>query len=93
MFKNKMVSVCGLLRYESTIQCHHTRMEKRLAWKHLYFCTTTLSTVKFLYRVQQRKCMFFKRLVLGKVGVDDVGPELADSSDNAVSVAMAHWNS
>jgi len=36
--------------------------------------------------------MFFKRLVLGKGGVDDVGREPADSSDNAVSVAMAHWN-
>jgi len=36
--------------------------------------------------------MFFKWLVLGKGGVDDVGREPADSSDNAVSVAMAHWN-
>jgi len=36
--------------------------------------------------------MFFKWLVLGKVGVDDVGHEPADSSDNAVSVAMAHWS-
>ena len=36
--------------------------------------------------------MFFKWLVLGKGGVDDVGPEPADSSDNAVSVAMSHWN-
>jgi len=35
--------------------------------------------------------MFFKLLVLGKGGVDD-GCEPADSSDNAVSVAMAHWN-
>jgi hypothetical protein len=35
--------------------------------------------------------MFFKWLVLGKDGVDD-GCEPADSSDNAVSVAMAHWN-
>jgi hypothetical protein len=35
--------------------------------------------------------MFFKWLVLGKVGVDD-GREMADSSDNAVSVAMALWN-
>jgi hypothetical protein len=26
------------------------------------------------------------------VGVDDVVREPADSSDNAVSVAMAHWN-
>jgi hypothetical protein len=26
------------------------------------------------------------------VGVDDVVRETADSSDNAVSVAMAHWN-
>jgi hypothetical protein len=36
--------------------------------------------------------MFFKWLVLGKGGVDDFGHEPADSSDNAVSVAMAHWN-
>jgi hypothetical protein len=36
--------------------------------------------------------MFFKWLVLGKGRVDDAGCELADSSDNAVSVAMAHWN-
>ena len=36
--------------------------------------------------------MFFKWLVLGKGEVDDVGREPADSSDNAVSVAMAHWN-
>ena len=36
--------------------------------------------------------MFFKWLILGKVGVDDVGREPAESSDNAVSVAMAHWN-
>jgi len=34
--------------------------------------------------------MFSKRLVLGKGAVDDIGRELADSSDNAVSVAMAH---
>jgi len=44
------------------------------------------------YRVEQRKRMFFRWLVLGKCGVDDVGREPADSSDNAVSVAMAHWN-
>ena len=36
--------------------------------------------------------MFFKWLVLGKGGVDDVRLEPAYSSDNAVSVAMAHWN-
>ena len=36
--------------------------------------------------------MFFKWLELSKGGVDDIGHELADSSDNAVSVAMAHWN-
>jgi len=36
--------------------------------------------------------MFFEWLVLGKGEVDDVGCELADSSDNAVSVAVAHWN-
>ena len=35
--------------------------------------------------------MFFKWLVLGKGGVDD-GHDPADSSDNAVSVAMVHWN-
>jgi hypothetical protein len=35
--------------------------------------------------------MFFKCVVLGKCGVDD-GHEPADSSDNAVSVAMAHCN-
>jgi hypothetical protein len=45
-----------------------------------------------MYRVEQRKRMFFNWLVLGKVGVDDVGRKPADSSDNAVSVAMAHWN-
>jgi hypothetical protein len=36
--------------------------------------------------------MFFKWLVLSKGGVDDVGCEPVDSSDNAVSVAMVHWN-
>jgi len=36
--------------------------------------------------------MFFKWLVVSKGGVDDVGREPADSSDNAVSVSMAHWN-
>jgi len=36
--------------------------------------------------------MFFKWLVLGKGRVDDVGLEPTDSSDNAVSVAVAHWN-
>jgi hypothetical protein len=35
--------------------------------------------------------MFFKWLVLGKGGVND-RREQADSSDNKVSVAMAHWN-
>jgi hypothetical protein len=43
-----------------------------------------------IYVVEQRKRIFFKWLVLGKGEVDDVGLELADSSDNAVSVAMAH---
>lgn len=47
MFKHKMVSFCGLLRHKSTIQYHHSRTEKRLAWKHLYCCTITFSTVKF----------------------------------------------
>jgi hypothetical protein len=42
--------------------------------------------------MEQRKRMFFKWLVLGKGGVDDVGREPADSSDNVVSVTMAHWN-
>jgi len=41
--------------------------------------------------VKQKKRVFFKWLVLGKGGVDDVR-EPADSSDSAVSVAMAHWN-
>ena len=36
--------------------------------------------------------MFFKWLVLGKGGVDDVGREPVDSSEIAVSVVMAHWN-
>ena len=36
--------------------------------------------------------MFFKWLVLGKGGVEEVGHELADSSNNAISVAMVHWN-
>ena len=36
--------------------------------------------------------MFFKRLVLSKGGVGDFGREPADSSDNAVSVAMANCN-
>ena len=36
--------------------------------------------------------MFFKWLVLGKGGVHVVGREPADSSNNAVSAAMAHWN-
>ena len=39
-------------------------------------------------RVEQRKRMLFKLLVLSKGGVDDVGHEPADSSDNAVSVAI-----
>ena len=45
-----------------------------------------------IYSVEQRKHFFFKWLVLGKGGVDDIGLEPADSSDNAVSVAMPHWN-
>jgi len=36
--------------------------------------------------------MFFKWLVLDKGGVDDVVREPADSSDDVVSVAMAHWS-
>jgi hypothetical protein len=42
--------------------------------------------------MEQRKRMFFKWLVLGKGGVDEVGHEPVDSSDNAVSVAMVHWS-
>ena len=42
--------------------------------------------------MEQRKRMFFKWLLLGKGRVDDVWREPADSSDDAVSVAMAHWN-
>ena len=45
-----------------------------------------------MYRVEQTKRIFFKWLVLGKGGVDDFGREPADSSDNAVLVAMSHWN-
>jgi len=45
-----------------------------------------------IYRVEQRKRMFFKWLVFGKCGVDDVRREPADSLDNAVSVAMKRWN-
>ena len=37
--------------------------------------------VMFYYRVEQRKRMFFKWLVLGKGGVDDVGLEPADGSE------------
>jgi hypothetical protein len=36
--------------------------------------------------------MFFKWLVLGKAGIDDLGREPADSIDNEISVAMARWN-
>jgi hypothetical protein len=36
--------------------------------------------------------MIFKWLVLSNGGVDGVGREPANSSDNAVSVAIAHWN-
>jgi hypothetical protein len=49
-------------------------------------------SISGLYRVEQRKRMFFKWLVLGKDGVDDFRCEPADSSDNAVAVAMAQWN-
>jgi hypothetical protein len=45
-----------------------------------------------MYRVEQRKRMFFRWLVLGKGGVDDIGREPADSSDSGVSVTMVHWN-
>jgi hypothetical protein len=36
--------------------------------------------------------MFLKWLVLSKGGVHDLGHEPADSTDNAISVAMARWN-
>jgi len=49
-----------------------------------------LLDTEVLYRVEQRKHMFFKWLLLGKNGVDDVKLEAGDSSDIAVSVAMAH---
>ena len=39
-----------------------------------------------------KETMFFKWLVLSKGGVDDVGRGPAYSSENAVSVAMSHWN-
>ena len=42
--------------------------------------------------MEQRKRIFFKWLVLGECGVDDFGLEPKDSSDNSVSVAMAHWD-
>jgi hypothetical protein len=51
-----------------------------------------MSQLKNYVKKKQRKRMFFKWLVLGKGGVDDVGREPADISQNAVSVAMAHWN-
>ena len=54
--------------------------------------THNLGVANLLYRVEQRKRMYFKWLLLGKSGVDDVRHESADSSDIAVSVAMAHWN-
>jgi hypothetical protein len=50
------------------------------------------SMFDILYEVEQRKCMFFKWLALGKGGVDDIGREPADRTDNAVSIARAHWN-
>jgi len=53
-------------------------------------CITVKFDIGDLYRVEQRKRMFSKWLVLGKGGVDVVGREPADSSDNAVSVAMVH---
>jgi len=56
------------------------------------YASTAVLRKMLLYRVERRKRMFFKWLVLGKGGVDDVGLEPADSSDIAVSVAMGHWN-
>ena len=63
-----------------------------------WFCITQVESVycavrtESLYRVEQWKFMFFEWLVLGKGGVNDVGREPTDSSDNAVSIAMVHWN-
>jgi len=53
---------------------------------------SAVETPQIRRTVEQRKRMFFKWLVLCKGGVDDIGHEPADSSDSAVSVAMAHWN-
>jgi len=65
----------------SNYQCYHTIFIQ---------CPEQVTTS--IYRVEQRKRMFFKWLVLGKDGVEDVGREPVGSSDNAISVAMAHWN-
>jgi hypothetical protein len=45
-----------------------------------------------LYRMERRKRMFFKWLVLGKDGVDDLGHKPAYSTDDAISVAMTRWD-
>ena len=50
------------------------------------------SESQYMYRVEQRKHIFFKWLVLGNGGVDDVRRDPSDNSDNAVSEAIAHWN-
>ena len=42
--------------------------------------------------MEQKKSIFFKWSVIGKGGFDDFGRVPTDSSDNAVSVAMALWN-
>jgi hypothetical protein len=48
--------------------------------------------VFFFYRVEKRTRILFKWVVLGKGGVDDVERESSGSSDNAVLVAIGHWN-
>ena len=85
MFEKTVLRRILLLRWEEV----KSTMEKKLQTTTFKICN--LGSIS-LYRVEQRKRMFFKWLVRGKCGVDDVGREPADSSDNTVSVAMAHWN-
>jgi len=64
----------------------------QLGWPVSGWISGAPRLTSYKYRVEQRKRVFFKWLVLDKGGVDDVGRQPADSLDNAVSVAMAHWN-
>jgi len=59
--------------HETNIPAEHRSTAAVALW--LFKCVTEL------YRVEQKKRMFFKWLVLGKGGVDDVGRESADSSE------------